>query len=92
MDGVAIRSGGIAGVLVVVNGSTMTVFRCWFTSLVERITHGRVLEISAPLIGSSSTQYTLPRKYEVAGIKRVKLRLMIAEYVALHALFLALRA
>ena len=62
MDCIEIRIGNRSGRGVVVNGTMTTVPRRWLIRLSERMAQGRVLACSWPRIGSSSVQYTSPRR------------------------------
>ena len=62
MDCIEIRMGNRSGRGVVVNGTMTTVPRRWLIRVSERMAQGRVLACSWPRVGSSSVQYTSPRK------------------------------
>src|SRR5580658_7806016 len=59
---VTLTSTGGAARGELVSGTTTTVRRCSFTTLLLITTHGRVLLISAPTVGSSAVHQISPRR------------------------------
>lgn len=75
IEGVETKIGNRSAIGVVVKGTMTTVPRRWLMTVSETTAQGRVLACSWPRTGSSSVQYTSPRKYASVMFCRVLRRM-----------------